>query len=193
MIDSLCLCRQKALASRARTRLGLDGEPYALLTLHRPFNVDDQATLQHILQAVQKVSRRIRVVFSVHPRTAAQIRLMGLTSADLDSNGMVFTHPLGRIDFLNLLLGASFVMTDSGGIQKETTFLQIPCLTLRDNTERPVTVSRGTTRLVNKDPDKILQGALQILSGEWKRGQIPDLWDGHAAERIVRILRGKCC
>jgi UDP-N-acetylglucosamine 2-epimerase (non-hydrolysing) len=193
MIDSLCLCREKALDSNARKRLGLDGEPYALLTLHRPSNVDHRATLQHIIQAVQNVSRRIQVVFSVHPRTAAQFRHMGFTSAGLDSNGLVFTDPLGRIDFLNLLLGASFVMTDSGGIQEETTFLQIPCLTLRDNTERPVTVSCGTNRLVGTDPEKIFQGALEILSGEWKRGQIPDLWDGHAAERIVRVLRSKFC
>ena len=193
MIDSLCLCREKAFKSNARMRLGLEGEPYALLTLHRPSNVDDQATLQHVLQAVRNVSRRIRVVFSVHPRTSAQIRHMGLTGAEPDSNGMVFTDPLGRIEFLNLLLGTSFVMTDSGGIQEETTFLQIPCLTLRDNTERPVTVSCGTNRLVSTDPDKILQGALEILSGEWKRGQIPDLWDGRAAERIVHILRGKFC
>ncbi len=189
MVDSLCLDRQKALASNARMRLGLDGEPYALLTLHRPSNVDDRATLEHILQAVRDVSRRIRVVFSVHPRTAAQVRDMGLTSAELDSKAMVFTDPLGRIDFLNLLLGASFVMTDSGGIQEETTFLQIPCLTLRDNTERPVTVTCGTNRLVSTDSDKLYQGAMEILSGKWTRGQIPDLWDGHAAERIVQILR----
>ena len=191
MIDSLCLCLEKALKSDTRMRLGLDNEPYALLTLHRPPNVDDRTTLQRILRAVENVNEHVRVVFSVHPRTAARIRHMGLTSPELNSTGMVFTPPLGRIDFLSLLLGASFVMTDSGGIQEETTFLQIPCLTLRDNTERPVTVSCGTNRLVSTDSDRILQGALEILSGRWKRGQIPNLWDGHAAERIVQILRAK--
>jgi UDP-N-acetylglucosamine 2-epimerase (non-hydrolysing) len=189
MIDSLCLCKEKALASDVRTRLGLEDGPYVLLTLHRPSNVDDPVILRNILQSMRQISGRARVLFPVHPRTAAQIRSLRDPEFGSNSNGIIFTNPLGRIDFLNLLLGASLVMTDSGGIQEETTFLQIPCLTLRDNTERPVTVSSGTNRLVGTDPDKITQSAIQVLSGERKRGQIPELWDGHAAERIVEVLR----
>jgi len=160
-----------------------------LLTLHRPSNVDDPVILRNILKSIRQISSRARVLFPVHPRTAAQIRSLRDPEFGSNSNGITFTNPLGRIDFLNLLLGASLVMTDSGGIQEETTFLQIPCLTLRDNTERPVTVSSGTNRLVGTNPDKILQAAIEVLSGDWKRGQIPELWDGHAAERIVEILR----
>jgi UDP-N-acetylglucosamine 2-epimerase (non-hydrolysing) len=189
MIDSLCLCKEKALASDARTRLGFEGEPYVLLTLHRPSNVDDPTILRNILRSIHQISRRARVLFPVHPRTAAQVRRLFDPESGPNSNGIVFTSPLGRIDFLNLLLGASLVMTDSGGIQEETTFLQIPCLTLRANTERPITVTSGTNRLVGTDPDKILQSAIEALSGEWKRGEVPKLWDGHAAERIVEVLR----
>jgi UDP-N-acetylglucosamine 2-epimerase (non-hydrolysing) len=193
MIDSLCLCKEKALASDVRIRLGLEDEPYVLLTLHRPSNVDNPVTLRNILRSVQDISRRARVLFPVHPRTAAQIDRLSDSEFGSDSHSIVSTNPLGRVDFLNLLLGASLVITDSGGIQEETTFLQIPCLTLRDNTERPVTVSSGSNRLVGTDPDKIRQSAMQVLSGEWKRGQIPELWDGHAAERIVQIVRAAFC
>jgi UDP-N-acetylglucosamine 2-epimerase (non-hydrolysing) len=193
MIDSLCVCKEKALASNARARLGLGGEPYVLLTLHRPSNVDDPVILRNILQSIQQISRRAKVLFPVHPRTAARVRSLSDPEFGSDSNGIIFTNPLGRIDFLNLLMAASLVLTDSGGIQEETTFLQIPCLTLRDNTERPVTVSLGTNCLVGTDPEKIVQSAIQVLSGEWKHGRIPDLWDGHAAERIVQIVRAAFC
>jgi UDP-N-acetylglucosamine 2-epimerase (non-hydrolysing) len=191
MIDSLCLCREQALASQARARLGLRDESYVLLTLHRPSNVDDPATLRKILGAVCEISRHAKVLFPAHPRTATQARRILDSEFKSNSHGVVFTNPLGMIDFLNLLLGASLVMTDSGGIQEETTFLQIPCLTLRENTERPVTLSSGTNRLVGTDPHKILQSAIEALSGKWKRGVVPELWDGHAAERIVRILRAE--
>ena len=118
MIDSLCLCKEKAVASDVRTRLGLEDGPYVLLTLHRPSNVDDPVILRNILKSIRQVSVRARVLFPVHPRTAAQIRTLRDPESGANSNGITFTNPLGRIDFLNLLMGASLVMTDSGGIRK---------------------------------------------------------------------------
>ena len=190
MIDSLCRCQEKALKSDARKRLGLNGEPYALLTLHRPSNVDDPQKLRELLQAIQEVSRSVRIVFSVHPRTAERIRALGDFTPSV-SKGLVLIEPLGNVEFLSLLLGATFVMTDSGGLQEETTYLGIPCLTLRENTERPVTVSIGTNSIVGTNPEQIVAGARNILFGERKHAEIPPLWDGHAAERIVEVLRRK--
>src|ERR1700724_323997 len=139
MIDSLCRSREKALKSDARSRLGVDGQSFAVLTLHRPSNVDDPSRLREIFAAIQEVSRHLKIVFPVHPRTAERIRSLGQKSTE--SKDIIFTPPMGSIDFLSLLMAATFVMTDSGGLQEETTYLGIPCLTLRENTERPVTVT----------------------------------------------------
>ena len=189
MIDSLCRSREKALNSNVRERLGINGEPYALLTLHRPSNVDDPVRLRQLLEAIREVSSKLKIIFPVHPRTAERIRSLGTAGSPSDLEGIISTQPLGSVDFLSLLLRATFVMTDSGGLQEETTYLRIPCLTLRENTERPVTVSAGTNTIVGTDPARIVGSAMNILAGERKQTDIPALWDGHAAERIVEVLR----
>ena len=190
MIDSLCRSREKALKSDARSRLGLDGQSFAVLTLHRPSNVDDPSRLREIFAAIQEVSRHLKIVFPVHPRTAERIRSLGQASSTA-SDGIIFTPPMGSIDFLSLLMAATFVMTDSGGLQEETTYLGIPCLTLRENTERPVTVTLGTNTIVGLDPARLIEKAQDILTHGRKQTQIPELWDGHASERIVDVLRQK--
>jgi UDP-N-acetylglucosamine 2-epimerase (non-hydrolysing) len=190
MIDSLCRSREKALKSEARGRLGLVGESFALLTLHRPSNVDDPIRLRQVFAAIQEVSRHLKIVFPVHPRTAERIRSLG-EAPSTASHGIIFTPPMGSIDFLSLLMGATFVMTDSGGLQEETTYLGIPCLTLRENTERPVTVTLGTNTIVGLDPARLIERAEDILAHGHKQTQIPELWDGHASERIVDVLRQK--
>jgi len=174
---------------------------YAVLTLHRPANVDEPRTLARILQAVARLGERVPVIFPVHPRTRRQI-----TAARLDSllrtgpacqslevaRGVWVVKPLGYLEFLHLMSEARVVLTDSGGIQEETTVLGIPCLTLRENTERPITLTQGTNRLVGTDPQRILKEGLAILEGRRvfrHRGSVPRLWDGKTARRIVAILR----
>jgi UDP-N-acetylglucosamine 2-epimerase (non-hydrolysing) len=189
MIDSLCRSREKALKSDARARLGLNGQPFALVTLHRPSNVDDPVRLRKILEAIREVSRHLKIAFPVHPRTAERIRSLGGANSAGELDGIILTPPLGRVDFLSLLMNAAFVMTDSGGLQEETTYLRIPCLTLRENTERPVTVTLGTNTIIGNDPAQIVGSAMKILAGERRQTEIPELWDGHASERIVEVLR----
>jgi UDP-N-acetylglucosamine 2-epimerase (non-hydrolysing) len=189
MIDSLCRTREKAMKCDAGERIGLNGQPFALLTLHRPSNVDDPIRLQRIMGAIREVGRHLKIIFPVHPRTAERIRSLGGANSPQEMNGIVFTPPLGSVDFLGLLLKAKFVMTDSGGLQEETTYLQVPCLTLRENTERPITVSAGTNSIVGTDPERIVGSAMRILAGESKHSEVPPLWDGHASERIVEVLR----
>jgi len=157
---------------------------YAALTLHRPGNVDDRETLTRLVGAIEAVARELPVVFPVHPRTRANLERFGLGF----SPRIVVTPPLGYLDFLNLWKDARLVLTDSGGIQEETTALGVPCLTLRENTERPITVEQGTNELVGSDPQAILAAARRVLSGAGKRGRRPELWDGRAAERIVAHL-----
>jgi UDP-N-acetylglucosamine 2-epimerase (non-hydrolysing) len=158
--------------------------PFGLLTLHRPANVDATDNLSELLTGIRAVADQIPIIFPVHPRT--QLKLNALTTGD--HPGLRMIAPLGYLEFLSLLNSAKLVLTDSGGIQEETTALGVPCLTLRENTERPVTVSQGTNLLVGTDPAKILTAATAILAGKGKTGTIPRLWDGHAAERIVDIL-----
>ena len=179
MIDSLVQLLPLALQSK------IDGLPdrYALVTLHRPSNVDDDRTLKSILQSLLEVNAELQVVFPVHPRTRQRIAEFGLDAAQL-----YLLEPLPYIEFLALQRRAAVVITDSGGIQEETTYLQVPCLTLRENTERPVTVALGTNYLVGQDPSKLRAELRKILDGGAKKGSIPPLWDGHAAERIAAIL-----
>ncbi|HUF79548.1 MAG TPA: UDP-N-acetylglucosamine 2-epimerase (non-hydrolyzing) [Burkholderiales bacterium] len=156
---------------------------YAVVTLHRPSNVDRADDLRRIMGALKALSRRIPIVFPVHPRTRERLDEFGI-----DPEPIVLTAPLSYMDFLNLWKNARMVLTDSGGLQEETTALGVPCLTLRENTERPVTVSEGTNELVGTDPARISEGAARVLEGHWKRGARPGLWDGHAAQRIVDVL-----
>ena len=179
MIDTLV----RLLPSAENT--GIDGLPerYALVTLHRPANVDDSVTLKGILESLVEVNRDLTVVFPAHPRTRKRIADFGLTAGQL-----CVLDPLSYVDFLGLQSRATVVITDSGGIQEETTYLGVPCLTLRENTERPVTVTLGTNVLVGRDPDKLRSELSRILAGQAKKGTVPPLWDGHAGERIAAIL-----
>ena len=188
MIDALTQFLPAARKSNIGEHLKLlnDGtyRPFALLTLHRPSNVDSRATLQILLDAVDKIADRVELIFPVHPRTQQRIQQMGNQA----HSKLQLIPPLGYIDFLCLLSHARLVLTDSGGVQEETTALGVPCLTLRENTERPVTVSEGTNQIVGGDPVKITEAAFSILEGKTKPGKIPSLWDGKAAERIVQVL-----
>lgn len=158
---------------------------YALITLHRPSNVDDKAALAEVLKALVGISYKLPVVFPVHPRTRQHIASFGLLE---NAPQLHLLDPLSYLEFLNLEQYAKVVITDSGGIQEETTFLGVPCLTLRENTERPITISMGTNLLIGSDYGRLEQEVAIILAGKVKKGQIPPLWDGQAAERIADIL-----
>jgi len=179
MIDSLV--RLLPLAAQC-PKNGLP-ERYALVTLHRPSNVDDGASLRGILEALLELNEQLEVVFPVHPRTRQRIGQFGINVEKLR-----LLDPLPYIEFLALQRRAAVVITDSGGIQEETTYLGVPCLTLRSNTERPVTVSLGTNVLIGQDLGRIPSEVSKILDGKGKKGTLPPLWDGHAAERIVKAL-----
>ncbi len=188
MIDSLLKYLPLADKSTTKEDLGLRGKDYAVLTLHRPANVDDRQTLTRILEALAEIGRRISIVFPVHPRTLKMIAELGLRERITNTPGLRLIDPLGYLDFLSLYSSARLVLTDSGGIQEETTVLGIPCLTLRENTERPLTVSMGTNKIVGRDPEKIIAAALTALSETSKKAVTIPLWDGHTAERIVDAL-----
>jgi UDP-N-acetylglucosamine 2-epimerase (non-hydrolysing) len=189
MIDSLYKHLERARTSAIKEQLGLADKSYGVLTLHRPANVDEPETFGRILQALEKICEQLPVVFPVHPRTRKTIAELGLGTRVGRINGLRLIEPLGYLDFLSLYSGARLVLTDSGGIQEETTVLDIPCLTLRENTERPITVKSGTNTIVGTNPEKITAAAFAALNGTAKRaGNIPPLWDGHAAERIVDAL-----
>ena len=180
MIDSLV----KLLPVAQRRSNGIPGR-YAVCTLHRPANVDDSAALRGILQSLLEVTRDLTVVFPAHPRTRQKIAEFGLNARQLQ-----MLDPLPYVDFLTLQSRATVVITDSGGIQEETNYLGIPCLTLRENTERPITVSLGTNVLVGRDPEKLRDELARILAREGKKGTTPPLWDGHAGERIAALIAG---
>jgi len=192
MIDTLRRCEEIAGHSSIFDELGVERGNYVLVTLHRPSNVDDPHVLSGILSALNAVQERLPVVFPIHPRTEFKMREFGSQCVLADTGNMKLVPPLGYLDFLALEGQAKMVMTDSGGIQEETTVLGIPCLTLRENTERPVTVTHGTNQIVGCSADRILAAAHAILDGERRNGQVPDLWDGHAAERIVSVLANGC-
>jgi UDP-N-acetylglucosamine 2-epimerase (non-hydrolysing) len=179
LIDSLVRLLPAALACPTN---GFP-ERYALVTLHRPANVDDSATLRDVFDALVAVQHDIAIVFPVHPRTRQRIKDFAL-----DTTNVHLVEPLPYIEFLALQKRATLVVTDSGGIQEETTYLGIPCLTVRENTERPVTVSLGTNTIVGRDPKQIISAISEILEGRGKKGSIPALWDGHTAERIAAVL-----
>ncbi len=191
MVDSLLHNREKAQGSDILLRLGLSKGKYAVLTLHRPSNVDSAGSLTGITKALEVIGREVPVVFPVHVRTRKNIDRLGLGQRfeELSSKrGLIVIDPLGYLDFLCLMMNAWFVMTDSGGIQEEATVLDVPCLTLRGNTERPITINQGTNILVGNDAEKIVAEVFKILGGQGKRGKCPELWDGMAADRIVSIL-----
>jgi len=188
MIDSLRyflpVAQQSSIGEELGLTQGAAWRRFAVLTLHRPSNVDSTETLNQLLGAVNSIAAELPVIFPVHPRTQQRLAQAGVSQHP----GLHLIKPMGYLDFLGLLSRASFVLTDSGGIQEETTALGVPCLTLRENTERPVTITQGTNLLVGIDPARIVSAAHKFLAGECKTGRIPPLWDGHAAERIVDIL-----
>lgn len=189
MIDSLIKNLERAKQSTIKSQLGVKEKTYAVLTLHRPSNVDNEQTFTRILDALEKISESVPIIFPVHPRTRKAIAELGLHERVQSISNLRLIDPLGYLDFLNLYSTARLVLTDSGGIQEETTSLRIPCLTLRDNTERPVTVELGTNVIVGTDTQKIITAANSALNGSSNRPvqQVP-LWDGHAAERILDAL-----
>jgi len=195
MIDALESSRSRWENSSIFPTLGVEpGSAYAVLTLHRPSNVDDPGTLSNFLEALETLARHIPIVFPVHPRVKQQLLRQGYGSVLRSDSpeplrkGIAYVDPLGYLDFVALVSRARLVLTDSGGIQEEATVLGVPCLTLRDTTERPVTVTHGTNRLIGNTPGRILDEALRTLAQPPQRRVAPPLWDGHAAERIVEIL-----
>jgi UDP-N-acetylglucosamine 2-epimerase (non-hydrolysing) len=183
MIDTLMKFRTKAAQTGVLDRLGLRAKGYAVVTLHRPSNVDGMKRLLSLMRMLTELSHRLPVVFPVHPRTRERMESAGLAGC-----GLILTEPLGYLEFLRLTGEARLVLTDSGGIQEETTILQTPCLTMRENTERPITVEQGTNRLVGTDPKNILQAALETLDAPPRFLAPPKLWDGKASVRILDIL-----
>lgn len=191
MIDSLVRFREKAAGSDILKRLELQSGSYVLMTMHRPANVDHEAGLKSILRIVENTLAEKRVVFPIHPRTSNNLERFGLTGRlrDLESKGLLLLEPQGYLEFLHLMEHAFLLITDSGGIQEETTYLRVPCLTFRNSTERPITVTLGTNQLLSDlDPDTVQEKFEELLGGKAKKGSIPPFWDGHAAMRIAAIL-----
>lgn len=188
MIDTLLVQKERALEMDVVAKYGLSTQDFGLVTLHRPSNVDEREVLTGILDALEEIQRHIPILFPAHPRTMKQLQKFGLESRLAAMANLRVTEPLGYLAFLNLMANAKMVLTDSGGIQEETTILGVPCLTLRKNTERPVTVTHGTNTVVGSDPQRIVDECSIILRDGGKRGKIPELWDGKAARRIVDIL-----
>jgi UDP-N-acetylglucosamine 2-epimerase (non-hydrolysing) len=189
MIDSLLEHREKAAQRGVLGRLGVEPRQYALCTLHRPSNVDTPEAAANTVSVVQAMAERIRVILPLHPRTKSKLADFALLSGLERSDRISVLDPLGYLDFLALMDSARFVLTDSGGIQEETTVLGVPCLTFRDNTERPITVTEGTNLVVGTDPDRVAMAVDAALADNSKHSRTPELWDGRTAERIISILR----
>lgn len=186
MIDSYELQREKIQADNTRQQL-VGNEPYGVVTLHRPSNVDDKSTLTTIINQLQAASAFIRLIFAVHPRTRKNLETFDLYPSIHNSTAFTLIEPIGYIQFMNLVIGAKLIITDSGGIQEESTYLGIPCLTLRDTTERPITMIQGTNKLIN--PRDLLTNVQDVLTGNWQTGKKPDLWDGHTAQRVKESIK----
>jgi UDP-N-acetylglucosamine 2-epimerase (non-hydrolysing) len=189
MVDTLLKNRARAEESPILQQLGLEAGGYAALTLHRPSNVDDPAIFGHILDALEQIQHDMPVLFPIHPRTRRNLEHSGLAGRVKTMPQLRLVEPMGYLDFLKLMAEARIVLTDSGGIQEETTILQVPCLTLRENTERPVTCQLGTNQLVGTQTDAILGAYRQVMTNKTaSTGRIPPLWDGKAAERIAEKI-----
>ncbi|MEZ6035067.1 MAG: UDP-N-acetylglucosamine 2-epimerase (non-hydrolyzing) [Planctomycetaceae bacterium] len=188
MIDTLLAQVEKARQRSILSDLGLRSGEYCVVTLHRPSNVDQQESLQSLVDVLRRVSEALPVVFPIHPRTRERLQGFGLLEPLESAPHVVLQEPLGYNDFLSLTSQARVIVTDSGGLQEESTALLIPCLTMRENTERPITVTEGTSTLCGSSAAVLEQYLEQVIQGTYKHGQCPALWDGHAAERIVEAL-----
>lgn len=188
MIDSLVNLLPKISESKIKEKIGVDEEPYILVTLHRPSNVDVKKQLMSLAAMLNRLADKCKILFPLHPRTKKRLEEFHLE--DFNRN-VILTEPLGYIEFMKLIKDSEFVITDSGGIQEETTFLGVQCITLRDTTERPVTLTVGTNQLLGLNLELAERTALKVLSGEIKKGEIPELWDGRTAERITKIIISK--
>jgi len=191
MIDTLTKHKRRAGQLDFSDRLGLKPREYALVTLHRPSNVDDPLTLKGVLEALDEISREFPIVFPIHPRTRKKADAFGLGyifRTGLPVQGLWVSEPLGYLEFLHLNMNARLVLTDSGGLQEETTVLGVPCITIRANTERPITCTQGTNQLVGSAKNEILTATRKLLARDCSPGIIPEKWDGQAAERIAQVL-----
>jgi len=188
MIDSLVANLEVASHSNILDRLSLESNSYITMTMHRPANVDSEDTLKELFKSITEISKEIPIVFPCHPRTKKRLEDFGIIDNN-DLHSFKIIEPLGYLDFLKLQSNSKCVLTDSGGVQEETTYLQIPCITMRDNTERPSTVEIGSNLVVGTDPKVIQETTLSSINGNGKVGSIPKLWDGHTAERIVDFLK----
>ena len=188
MIDALVQFREKAAGTTILRELGLSQGSYVLMTMHRPANVDRKNGLVALLETLERLAGNHQIVFPIHPRTRHRFEEFGLGQRLGSISNLILQEPLGYLEFLRLMEKAAIVVTDSGGIQEETTYLQVPCLTLRENTERPVTVELGTNQLLELDPELIAHRVSQVLGNGKAAGTIPPLWDGKAADRIVKTL-----
>jgi UDP-N-acetylglucosamine 2-epimerase (non-hydrolysing) len=188
MIDSLIASLDACQKSTVLTDLSLTPGNYVCMTLHRPSNVDNPERLRELLEMIIQIAKQIPIVFPCHPRTKKEMMQLGMLDR-VSGDRLKVVEPLGYLDFLKLQSSCKFVLTDSGGIQEETTYLRIPCITMRESTERPVTVDVGSNVLTGPYPDKVLEAVKQILSGNHKQGKIPELWDGKTAVRISETLK----
>jgi UDP-N-acetylglucosamine 2-epimerase (non-hydrolysing) len=188
MIDTLYRFIPKAERSRIMKDMSLSFKEYGLITLHRPSNVDEKESLESILIAFNEIQSKTKLIFPIHPRTKKNIELFGLGSLLNSQKNLILTEPLGYLDFQKLLVNSNFVITDSGGVQEETTALKIPCITLRENTERPITVWEGSNELIGFDMKKLIEYSNKAIEGNWKESKVPALWDGKTSERVVNIL-----
>ena len=195
MIDTLLKHKEKALASKILTQFGLTPKGYCLATLHRPGNVDSREVLEQIFEAFQAIGASMPVVFPCHPRTQEKLAALNPTMGQSTRkegpfwiNGVLLCDPVGYLDFIKLMAEAKVVITDSGGIQEETTILGVPCLTIRPNTERPVTISHGTNKIIGNKREDIIREVLAVLKGRERGHLTPPLWDGQAAKRILAVL-----
>lgn len=192
MIDTLLKHKKKSDSSRILQRLNLRKKNYAVMTLHRPSNVDGKIALESIISIAEELQSKIKIVFPIHPRTRRNLEIFDIGEKINKIPNLTITEPLGYLDFLCLMSNSALVLTDSGGIQEETTVLGIPCITLRNNTERPITMEQGTNILVSTDKSKILKKSFEVINGKIKlKSKKPIFWDGKASERILKIILNK--